>query len=183
MMIKAITSLFLLSLCVHTYANTERVLLCDGAGREDKYEFPVPCALVAKTVKLENKSINNGILYATNSGFYFEAPPGFVSMGDRLHGVFFKYSEEKWIDSTVIRWRYDRPSLTIIKYYDEIYKIDRGDMQIFFYQHIDEPREIYTAFVIHKDTAEDILYMIDSMGFTLAEFKQVLATIRLIEPD
>ena len=49
------TSLFLLSLCVCTYANTERVLLCDGAGRKDNYEFAVPCALVAKTVKLENK--------------------------------------------------------------------------------------------------------------------------------
>ena len=73
MTIKAIASLFLLSLCVHTYANTERVLLCDGAGREDKYEFAVPCALVAKTVKLENKSINNGTLYATNGGFYIEA--------------------------------------------------------------------------------------------------------------
>jgi len=36
-----------------------------------------------------------------------------------------------------MRWRYDRPNLNITKD-DEIYKIDREDMQIFFHQHIDD---------------------------------------------
>jgi len=47
------------------------------------------------------------------------------------NGVLFEYSDEKRIGFVPIRWRYDISSLT--KSYDEIYKIDREDMQIFFH--------------------------------------------------
>jgi len=172
---------FTLLFSVHAYANAEQTLLC----YEEKIESDVPCVLVAKTVKLENKSINNGTLYATNGGFYIEAPSGFVLMKHYYNGVLFEYSDEKRIGFVPIRWRYDISSLT--KSYDEIYKIDREDMHIFFHQHIDVFKDYnitsYAALIIHKGMAEDMLYMIDSAGFTLEELKQVLATIRLIEPD
>ncbi|PCH60657.1 MAG: hypothetical protein COC05_03900 [Gammaproteobacteria bacterium] len=165
---------FALLFSVHAHANTERVLLCDGAGRKDNYEFAVPCALVAKTVKLENKSINNGTLYATNGGFYIEAPSGFVLMKHYYNGVLFECSDEKRIGFVPIRWRYDISSLT--KSYDEIYKIDREDMQIFFHQHVDDLKDYnitsYAALISHKGMAEDKLYMIDSAGFTLAGLKK-----------
>jgi len=175
-MLKYIFFALLFSVQAHA-DNTEQTLLC----YEEKIESDVPCVLVAKTVKLENKSINNGTLYATNGGFYIEAPPGFVLIEHYYNGVLFEYSDKKRIGFVPVKWSYDLASLT--KSYDEIYKIGRQDMQIFFYQHIGAFKDSYSALIIHKDMAEDKLYMIDSAGFTLAELKQVLATIRLIEPD
>jgi len=127
---------FTLLFSVHAYANTEQTLLC----YEGKIKAVVPCVLVAKTVKLENKNINNGTLYATNGGFYIEAPPGFILIEHYYNGVLFEYSDEKRIGFIPIRWRYDISNLT--NKYDEIYKIDREDMQIFFHQHIDDFKDI-----------------------------------------
>ena len=161
---------FLLFLSVH--AQAEQIILCDEA----------PCVLIAKTVMLKNKSIENATLYGTRSDFYVEVPSNFALAKHWQSDILFEYSDKKWIGFSRIDWK----SINLSETYDQIYKIDRQDMQIFFHQRVDNSKgsnvPSYTAFISHKDMSTDKFYTIESMGFTLKEFKQVLATIRRKEP-
>jgi len=156
---------------VHVQA--EQTILCDEA----------PCALIAKTVMLKNKSIENGNLYGTINDFYVEVPSNFALAKHWQGGISFEYSDKKWIGFSQIDWK----SINLSEAYYQIYKIDRQDMQIFFHQRVDNSKGSdvpgYTALISHKDMDADRFHTIESTGFTLKEFKQVLATIRRSEPN
>jgi len=162
---------FLLLLSMH--AQAEQTILCDEA----------PCALIAKTVILKSKSIENATLYGTIHDFYVEVPSNFALAKHWESGILFEYSDKKWIGFSHIDWK----SISLSEAYYQMYKIDRQDMQIFFHQRADNSKGSnvpgYTAFISHKDMDADRFHTIESTGFTLKEFKQVLATIRRSEPN
>jgi len=179
---------FSLFLSVQLSVQAEQIFLCEKG----------PCRDVTEKITQAQQSIENGTPYFSGYGFFVDVFPGVKAIESLKGGVVFKYDHDhiKSITFSPVNWSYQK--VPLFGNFDKLYKIDRDDMEIYFYRNLrydDEQDHVavyegseednvlfYEAYITHNDMRHDKTYVVMGLGFELDEFKKVLGSIRLGTP-
>lgn len=151
-----------------------------------------PCRDAAKIVRLAEQRIDRHVSYQTGYNVSIALYPDFSEIRHVMGGLLYRYGDStREIGIIPIRWKYGSeapPFSGLAGSYTTLYKVDRGDVDIFFYDstsYHDGDRKLegvpyYEALVTHESMPADKAMAFAFTGFSEDEVRSLLASIRLV---